>query len=34
MAAISRLVTANRMRRQPSPSATIPFATIAARDRD
>ena len=33
-AAISRLARASRMRRQPSPSATIPFATYAARDRD
>ena len=33
-AAISRLATASRRRRQPSPKATIPFATYAARDRD
>ncbi len=33
-AAISRLTVLSRMRRQPSASATIPFATYAARDRD
>ncbi len=33
-AAISRLAPAGRMRRRSRPSATIPFATYAARDRD
>jgi type VII secretion-associated serine protease mycosin len=33
-AAVSRLVVLGRLRRQPPPSATIPFATYAARDRD